>query len=69
MGQLTSEEILKLPEKIPFQVDILVNNAGLALGTESVDTNSIADAMTVVNTNIMGVVAFTSVCKWDERKR
>jgi len=69
VGQLTSEEILKLPEKIPFQVDILVNNAGLALGTESVDTNSIADAMTVVNTNIMGVVAFTRAFASGMRER
>ena len=50
-------------------MDILVNNAGLALGTESVDTNSIADAMTVVNTNIMGVVAFTRAFASGMRER
>ena len=59
VSKTSEEEMLKMPERIPFQVDILVNNAGLALGTEPVDTNSISDAMTVVNTNIMGVVAFT----------
>ena len=70
VSKASEEEMLKIPEKVPFQVDILVNNAGLALGTEAVDTNSISDAMTVVNTNIMGVVGvYESVRERDERKR
>ena len=42
VSKTSEEEMLKIPEKVPFQVDILVNNAGLALGTEAVDTNSIS---------------------------
>jgi NADP-dependent 3-hydroxy acid dehydrogenase YdfG len=69
VSKTSEEEMLKIPEKVPFQVDILVNNAGLALGTEAVDTNSISDAMTVVNTNIMGVVAFTRAFASGMRER
>ena len=69
VSKTSEEEMLKIPEKVPFQVYILVNNAGLALGTEAVDTNSISDAMTVVNTNIMGVVAFTRAFASGMRER
>jgi len=69
VSKTSEEEMLKIPEKVPFQVDILVNNAGLALGTEAVDTNSISDAITVVNTNIMGVVAFTRAFASGMRER
>ena len=52
-----------LPENLPREfkdVDILVNNAGLALGVTSVENNSVFDARTVMETNVLGVVAFTS---------
>ena len=35
----------------------LVNNAGLALGASSVEANNIEDASTVLNTNVLGVIA------------
>lgn len=53
----------QLPSNLPSNfrdVDLLINNAGLALGVTSVEENSIADASTVMNTNIMGTVAFCS---------
>jgi len=52
-----------LPKLLPQEfanADILVNNAGLALGVSSVDTNSISDAKIVMETNVLGVVAFCS---------
>ena len=39
---------------------VLVNNAGLALGTDAVYANSIKDAKTVMDTNVLGVTAFCS---------
>lgn len=41
------------------QVDILVNNAGLALGTSPVQDNVIEDIRCMLETNVLGVVAFT----------
>jgi NADP-dependent 3-hydroxy acid dehydrogenase YdfG len=55
--------VAALPERLPCcfkDVAVLVNNAGLALGTDSVDKNKIRDAETVMNTNVLGVVAFSS---------
>jgi len=57
--------VAKLPEQLAASaaefadVDILVNNAGLALGTASVDTNSMSDVRSMVEVNIVGLVAFT----------
>lgn len=55
------DAISALPSKLPAkfaEVDILVNNAGLALGVTSVEENSVADAKTVIDTNVLGVIAF-----------
>lgn len=52
-----TDKVAKLPEKLPeeFQnVDILVNNAGLALGVTSVENNSVEDAKTMIDTNVLG---------------
>jgi 3-hydroxy acid dehydrogenase/malonic semialdehyde reductase len=40
-------------------MDALVNNAGLALGLESADQASLADWETMVETNILGLLAMT----------
>ena len=40
-------------------IDILVNNAGLSLGIDGADQNDIDDAQTVVNTNLMSVIALS----------
>jgi len=52
--------VMALPHELPSEfaeVSVLVNNAGLALGVESVDTNSIGDMQTVMNTNVNGLIA------------
>lgn len=57
------ESVSALPSQLPteFQsVEILINNAGLALGVTSVDNNNVADAIEVINTNVMGTVAICS---------
>ena len=57
------DAIEKLPFTLPkeFQdVSILVNNAGLALGVTSVENNNTKDAKTVIDTNVMGVIAMCS---------
>lgn len=40
-------------------VDILINNAGLALGLEPADKTDFADWETMVETNILGLIAMT----------
>ncbi len=40
-------------------IDVLVNNAGLALGLTSADEAEFADWETMVNTNILGLIAIT----------
>jgi NADP-dependent 3-hydroxy acid dehydrogenase YdfG len=55
------EAVSKLPSSLPNdfkEVDILVNNAGLARGVTSVDQNSMSDAIEVMETNVLGTVAF-----------
>lgn len=55
--------IKALPSALPkdFQdVTILVNNAGLALGVTTVENNIVEDAKTVIDTNVMGVIALCS---------
>lgn len=47
-----------LPE--PFRaIDVLVNNAGLALGLDSADQANLDDWETMVDTNILGLIAMT----------
>ena len=57
------DAVATLPRTLPdeFQaVEVLVNNAGLALGVNPVDKNSVSDSKEVIDTNVMGVVAFCS---------
>jgi NADP-dependent 3-hydroxy acid dehydrogenase YdfG len=54
--------IAALPDQLPpshREVSILINNAGLALGTAGADANDMADVMTMINTNVTAVMAFT----------
>lgn len=57
------DAVAALPQALPEEfakVRVLVNNAGLALGVTAVDQNSVADAKTVLDTNVLGTIAFTS---------
>eukprot|EP01040_Poterioochromonas_malhamensis_P016893 gene16893-19288_t len=57
------DAVAKLPQQLPADfknVEILVNNAGLARGVTSVEHNSIVDAIEVIETNILGTIAFTT---------
>jgi NADP-dependent 3-hydroxy acid dehydrogenase YdfG len=50
-----------LPNDLPAEfreVDILVNNAGLARGVTSVENNDMKDAIEVMETNVLGTIAF-----------
>lgn len=47
-----------LPEEFRA-IDVLVNNAGLALGLESADQANLEDWETMVETNILGLIAIT----------
>jgi len=53
-----------LPEKLAEagmpEVDILVNNAGLALGVSSADENDMLEVQTMLQTNVLGVMALVS---------
>lgn len=52
-----------LPESLPEEfknVEILVNNAGLALGVNPVYENTMKDAVTVMETNVTGLIAFVT---------
>ncbi len=63
MSVSDTEKVAKLPTQLPAEfknVDILVNNAGLALGVSSVENNSLEHATTVMDTNVIGVIAFCS---------
>ncbi len=56
--------VTSLPQSLPvgFQhVDILINNAGLALGTSPVHENNLDDIATMLQTNVMGLIALTRV--------
>jgi NADP-dependent 3-hydroxy acid dehydrogenase YdfG len=58
-----TKAIQALPSTLPKEfrdVSILVNNAGLALGVTTVDNNNVEDAKTVIDTNVMGVIALCS---------
>lgn len=54
------EKVKDLPSTLPEEyqdVEVLVNNAGLALGVASVDENDMKDAETVLNTNVLSIIA------------
>lgn len=56
-----TDAIAALPGQLPpgfADVDILVNNAGLALGTEGVDAIDMGDVRTMMEVNVMGLMAF-----------
>lgn len=57
------QQVADLPKKLPSKfrdVDILLNNAGLAIGLTSVDQNDVYAAQTVLDTNVLGTIAFCS---------
>jgi 3-hydroxy acid dehydrogenase/malonic semialdehyde reductase len=63
MSVTDTDKVAALPSTLPSgfkEVDILVNNAGLALGLNSVESNSLVDAKVVLETNVLGVIAFCS---------
>ncbi len=63
MSVTDTAAVAKLPTELPQEfknVDILINNAGLALGVSTVQSNSVADAATVMDTNVLGTIAFCS---------
>jgi len=54
--------VLAMPDNLPEShraVTILINNAGLALGTSTVDANEMSELVTMINTNVTAVMAFT----------
>lgn len=54
------DAVAKLPQTLPDEfkpVAVLVNNAGLALGVNTVVTNSVVDAKTLLDTNVLSIVA------------
>ncbi|EEB08856.1 short chain dehydrogenase [Schizosaccharomyces japonicus yFS275] len=50
--------IASLPEEFA-NVDILINNAGLALGISTVQTLDMQEALTMINTNVVGLIAMS----------
>lgn len=55
------EKVQALPNELPAEfrdVHVLVNNAGLARGVTTVDQNDLKDAMEVMETNVLGTIAF-----------
>jgi len=60
MSVTDTARVMSLPDNLPEDlkcVDVLVNNAGLALGVTSVENNSLEDAKTVLETNVLGTIA------------
>jgi 3-hydroxy acid dehydrogenase/malonic semialdehyde reductase len=54
------DKVAELPNKLPAKfrnVDILVNNAGLALGVTPAHENDVEAAKTVLDTNVLGMIA------------
>ncbi len=54
------DAVAALPLSLPApfsSVSILINNAGLALGVTTVDKNSVVDAQSVLDTNVMGTIS------------
>jgi NADP-dependent 3-hydroxy acid dehydrogenase YdfG len=57
------EAVAELPDLLPddfADVSVLVNNAGLALGVTDVASNSVDEALVVMKTNVIGVIAMCS---------
>ena len=57
------DKVASLPSELPegfADVDILVNNAGLARGAAPAHENVMSDVLEVFETNVSGVMAFTS---------
>jgi 3-hydroxy acid dehydrogenase/malonic semialdehyde reductase len=57
------DNVAKLPGQLPAgfkDVEVIVNNAGLALGVTAVDENDVASAKTVMDTNVVGIIAMCS---------
>ncbi|CAB86467.1 NADP-dependent 3-hydroxy acid dehydrogenase [Schizosaccharomyces pombe] len=50
--------IESLPKEFA-DIDVLINNAGLALGTDKVIDLNIDDAVTMITTNVLGMMAMT----------
>lgn len=66
------DSVAKLPSTLPKEfadVDILINNAGLALGVSSVENNKVADAQSVINTNVTGLIALSTAFLPGMKKR
>ncbi|EEB06643.1 NADP-dependent L-serine/L-allo-threonine dehydrogenase ydfG [Schizosaccharomyces japonicus yFS275] len=57
VGEVEST-IASLPEEFA-NVDVLINNAGLALGLNSVRDLDLQETMTMINTNVVGLIAMT----------
>merc|ERR1712039_971547 len=59
------EQVQALPAKLAAagmpEIEILINNAGLALGVAATDENELGDIQTMLNTNVLGVMALTRV--------
>ena len=56
------DKVMALPAALPAefsQVSVLVNNAGLALGVAGADNNSMVDLETVMQTNVIGLIAMS----------
>jgi len=56
------EEVEGLLERLPEgwrNVDVLVNNAGLVKGMETVGSIPPADILTMINTNVLGLISLT----------
>ena len=63
MSVSDTEAVQQLPGRLPEKfrdVSVLVNNAGCALGVATVDNNSIADGVEMLETNVLGTIA---MCK------
>ncbi|TDE75575.1 SDR family oxidoreductase [Streptococcus vicugnae] len=66
--QLIDQALASLPEAWQH-IDLLVNNAGLALGLDKAFEADFADWMTMINTNIVGLVYLTRQVLPDMVKR
>lgn len=58
-----TDAVQQLPSKLPDNfkdVSVLINNAGCALGVATVENNSIADGVEMMETNVLGTIA---MCK------
>ena len=51
-----SEECQKAVEAMPTKIDLLVNNAGLSQGLDPIQTGSLKDWETMIDTNVKGLL-------------